>query len=174
MFGIGLADQNVDALDVKVAELAPQLAAGLVLDRISVLQQLEHGPLVGHVAEIRAEHRVERLRDQFLDVPEPLNDVGRFLIVDVHDDRERQARLVRVLRDQVDRTEAFVVAMRLGPAGDPVQNEVGRRHQDDVAGISVESILARPERLLLNAAFPFGTRSPWRNACPEMSFPLRP
>ena len=154
--GVGLADQDVDALDVEVVELPAQLVAGLVLDRVAVLEQLEHRPLVGHVAEVGAQHRVERLGDQLLDVAEALDDVRGLLIVDVDDDRQRQGRLVGILGHQVDRAQAFVVAVRLGPAGHPVQDEVGRRHEDDVAGIGIEGILARPERLFLNAPLAFG------------------
>ena len=45
--------------------------------------------------------------------------------------------------------------MSFGSAGDPVQNEVGRRHEDDVAGVGIERVLAGPERLFLHAAFAF-------------------
>ena len=71
-------------------------------------------------------------------------------------DRQRQHRLVGVLGHQVDRPQALVVAVRLGPAGDPVQHEVGRRHQDDAAGVGVERVLARAERPLPDAALALG------------------
>ena len=87
----------------------------------------------------------------FLTSPNRWMTFGRLLVIDVDDDRQRQGRLVGVLRDQVDRAQALVVPMRLGAAGDPVQDEVRRRHQDDVAGVGVERILARPERLLEHA-----------------------
>ena len=119
------------------------------------MQQLEHRLGVGDVAEERAQHRVERLRDQLLHVAEALNHARRTLVVDVHDDRQRQQRLVRVLRHQVDRLQTLVVAMRLGLAGDPVQHEVRRRHQHDAAGRRVERVFARPKRPLANAAFAF-------------------
>ena len=66
------------------------------------------------------------------------------------------SRLVGVLGHQVDRAQALVVAVALGPAGDPVQDEVGGRHQDDVAGVGVERILARPERPFPDAALALG------------------
>ena len=137
-------------------ELPAQLVARLALNRVAILEQLEHRALVGHVAEIGAEHRVEGLGDQLLDVAEPLDHVRGLLIVDMDDDRQRQGRFIGVLGDQVDRAQAFVVAMGFGPAGDPVQDEVGRRHEDDVAGIGIEGILAGPERLFLHAALAFG------------------
>ena len=40
--------------------------------------------------------------------------LGRLLVVDVHDHRQRQHRLVGVLGHQVDRPQALVVAVRLG------------------------------------------------------------
>ena len=46
--------------------------------------------------------------------------------------------------------------MALGPAGDPVQHEVRRRDEHDLAGIRVERILARPQRTLPHATFTFG------------------
>ena len=51
---VGLADQDVDALDVELVELPTQLLARLVLDGVALLQQLEHRPLVGDVAEVGA------------------------------------------------------------------------------------------------------------------------
>ena len=153
---VRLADQHVHALDVEVAELPSQLLARLGLDRVALVQQLQHRLLVGDVAEVGAEHRVERLRDQLLDVAEALDDARRLLVVDVDDHRQRQQRLVGVLGHQVDRAQAFVVAVRLGLAGDPVQHEVRRRHQDDVAGVGVERVLARAERPFPDAALALG------------------
>ena len=105
--GVGLADQHVDAFDVELAELAPQLLAGLVLNHVAVVQQLQHRLLVGDVAEVRAEHRVERLRDQLLHVAEPLDHARRPLVVDVHDDRQRQQRLVGVAASPGRSTAGF-------------------------------------------------------------------
>ena len=149
---IGLADQHVDALDIELAESRPQLLAGFLLNRLPLVQQFEHRLGMGDVAEERAQHRVERLRDQLLHVAEALDHARRTLVVDMHDDRQRQQRLVRVLRHQVDRLQTLIVAMRLGLAGDPVQHEVRRRHQHDAAGRRVERVFARPKRPLANTA----------------------
>ena len=92
----------------------------------------------------------------FLTSPKRWMTLGRFLIVDVDDHRQRQQRLVGVLGHQVDGAQALVVAVRLGVAGDPVQDEVGRRHQDDLAGVGVERILAGTERPFPDAAFALG------------------
>ena len=56
------------------------------------------------------DHRVERLLDEPLDVAEALDDERRLAVVDVHDDRERQRRLERVLRDQRDLGQVLVEA----------------------------------------------------------------
>ena len=130
---VGLADQHVHALDVEVVELAAQLLARLVLDPSRSCKSSSIVFLWATSRKYGAEHRVERLRDQLLDVAEPLDDARGLLVVDVDDDRERQGRLVGVLGDQVDRPQALVIAVRLGPAGHPVEHEVGRRHQDDIA-----------------------------------------
>jgi hypothetical protein len=83
---IGFADQHVNALDIELSEFRAQLLAGFVLDHLPFVQQLEHRLCVGDVAEERAEHRVERLRNEFFDIPKPLDDAGRPLVVYVHDD----------------------------------------------------------------------------------------
>ena len=78
---------------------------------------------------------------------------GRLFVVDVHHHAQRQDRLVGVLGDQVDRFERFVVAVPFALAGDPVQDEIGRRHADDLAGVGVEGIFARPEGRFPDAPF---------------------
>ena len=49
--------------------------------------------------------------------------------------------------------QRFVVLVPFALAGDPVQHEVGRRHADDLAGIGVERIFARPQGRFPHAAF---------------------
>ena len=46
------------------------------------------------VAEVRGQDGIERLCYQPLHVAETLHDRGRFLVVDMQDQRERQTRLV--------------------------------------------------------------------------------
>ena len=71
--------------------------------------------------------------------------LGSPLVVDVHDDAQRQVRLVRVLGHQVDGFEAFIVMVALALAGDPVQHEVGGGHQNELARVEIEGIFARSE-----------------------------
>ena len=72
--------------------------------------------LLADVLEVGAQHRVERLGDQLLDVAEALDDLRGLLVVDVDDHRQRQHRLVGVLGHQVD-GEALVVAVGSGLPG---------------------------------------------------------
>ena len=153
---VGLTDQHGHAFDVEGAESLAELVARLLLDFVALVEQLEHRLFVGDVAEIRAEHRVERLRDELLHVAETLDHARRPLVVDMHDHRQRQQRLVRVPRDQIDRLQAFIVAMGFAFAGDPMEHEICRGHEDDAAGIRVERVLAGPERLFPNAALAGG------------------
>ena len=111
---------------------------------------------MGHVAEIGAEHRVERLGDEFFHVAETLDDAGGALVVDVNDDAEGQQRLVGVLGHEVDAAEAFVVMMALALSGDPVEHEVGGGDEDEFSGISVEGVFAGSEGFFPHAAFAAG------------------
>ncbi len=77
------------------------LVARLFLNRGPVLQQFDQRHLLRNILEECADHRVERLFDQFLHIAKALNDHRRFFIVDMHDG-ERQRRLERILGDQRD------------------------------------------------------------------------
>ena len=50
------ADQHVDALDVELREPGPQFLPRLLLDLVAAVDQFQHALLVGHVAEIGAQH----------------------------------------------------------------------------------------------------------------------
>ena len=88
-----------------------KLVAGLGLDQVAVVEELEHRLLVGNVTEVGREHRIEGLRDQPLDIAETLDDARGPLVVDVNDHRQGERRLVGILRHQVDRFQALVVAV---------------------------------------------------------------
>src|SRR5207248_1958199 len=64
--------------------------------------------------------------------------------------------LVSVFRHDIDGLQRIVITMRLSLAGDPVQHEVSRRHEDHHARVSVERILARAKRLFPDTAFTAG------------------
>ena len=152
-------EQSWEALATRaarVAKHAPRILAGLGLDPVAVVEELEHRLLVGDVAEVGGEHRVECLRDEPLDVAESLDHARGTLVVDVDHHRERQGGLVGVTRHQFDALQALVVAVRLAPPRHPVEDEVRGRHEDDVAGVGVEGVLARAEGPLPHAALPLG------------------
>ena len=115
-------------------------------------QQVQHVGRLRHIAEIRRQNRIQRLRDQPSHVAEPLHDAGRLLVVDVQDQRQRQHRFIAVGRDQRDADQVLVVLMRFSLAGNPAQNEVHRRHELDLHGIRIDRILARRQGLLPHTA----------------------
>ena len=154
--GVGLADQHIDTFDVELTEAVPQSLFGFGLYVVAHVQQLKHRLLMRHIAEEGTEHRVERLRDETFHVAEALDHRRRLLVVDMHDHAQREQRFIGILGHQVDRIEAVIVPMRFGFSGDPMQHEVGRRHIDDMAGVGVERIFARPERLFPHAALTAG------------------
>ena len=152
---VRLADQHIDALHVELTESRTEFLAGLDLNCVALMQEFQHRAAMRDVAEVRAEHRIERLCDQLFHIAESLNDARSFLVVDVDDDGQRQHRLVGVFRHEVDGFQALVVTMRLGFASDPVQHEVRRRDQHDAAGVGVEGVLAGAESFLPHAALAF-------------------
>src|SRR6185312_9644007 len=155
LLGDWFADQPVDAFDVEAAEAVAQFRPGFRLNLVALVQQLQHRLLVGDVAKVRAEHRIDGLRDELLDVAESLDDARRPLVIDVNDHRERQERFVSIAGDEIDGTEPFVELVGLGSPRDPVENEVGGRHEDDLAGVDVEGVFAGAERAFPDTAFAF-------------------
>src|SRR5687767_2767659 len=107
------------------------------------------------VAEVRAQHRVERLRNEPLHIAETLNHARRAHVVDMHDHGEWQTRFIGIPSDEIDRSQTFVVAMRFALACDPVQHEVGRGHHHDASGVSVERVLTWAKWPLPYAPFSF-------------------
>jgi len=85
-----------------VQEFILHLLAGLPLDLVSLVNELDQRAGLTNVLEVSRHHRVEGLLHQFLDVPKALDHQRGFLIVDVNDNRKRQRWLERVLGDQRD------------------------------------------------------------------------
>ena len=133
-------------------ELFLHLRAGLLLNVAALLQELNERARLGNVLEVRRHHRVECLLDQAFDVAESLDDERGFLIVDVNHHRKRQGRLERILGDERDFGQVLIKVVRTDFVLDPLQNEVGRWHWDDLARIRVEWILAGQKRLAPDTA----------------------
>jgi len=81
-----------------------------------------------------------------------LDDKRRLAIVDVHDHGQRQGGLEGVLRDQCDLGQVLVVLVGARLRLVPFQNEIGRRHQENLARVGVERVLAGQERLAPDSA----------------------
>ena len=124
------------------------------MDRRTVLQELDQCHLLTDVLEVGAHHRIERLLDQLLHVAEALDDHRRFLVVDVHDDRERQRRLEGVLGDQRDLRQVLVQLHRSDFAPHPFENEVDGRNHLDLAGVGVERVFAGQQGVVPHAPLP--------------------
>ena len=110
---------------------------------------------MSHVAEIRGEQRIERLGNQLLHVAEPLNHRRGLFVVDMNDHAQGQHRFVGVASDQFDRFQRLVVVVLLGPARDPVQDEIGGGHQHDLARRRVEGVFSWAEGRFPNALLAF-------------------
>jgi hypothetical protein len=104
------------------------------------------------VLEECADHRIEGLLDQLLHIAEALDDHRRLLVVDMHHHRERQRRLERVPGDQRDFRKVLIQLHRADFAAHPFQDEVDGRDDLDLAGIGVERVFARQQRILPDAA----------------------
>lgn len=140
------ADQDLLELQVVAVELLAHLDARVILDRGTVMDQLDERAGLGDVLEVRGHHRVERLLDEALDVAKALDHQRCLAVVDMDDHGQRQARLERVLRDQIDFGQVLVEPVRTGFGLVPLEDEVGRRDHHDLAGIRVERIFAGQQR----------------------------
>ena len=118
------------------------------------MQQLDQRARLTDVLEVGGDHRVERLLDEPLDVAEPLDDERRLAIVDVHHHGQGQRGLEGVLRDQRDFGQVLVVLVRAGLLLVPLQNEIGRGHQEDLPGVGVERVFPGQERFAPDATQP--------------------
>ena len=117
------------------------------------VEQAEHGLGMGNVAKEGAQHRIDGLRYQFLDVAKSLDDTRSAFVVDVNDDAQGQKRFISVFGNQVDGAKTFIVFVRFRPTGYPVKNKISRWDSDDAACIAIESVLARPESFLPKPLF---------------------
>ena len=67
-----------------------EFSAGLGLDGVALVEQLQHRLLMGDVSKGCAEHRVNGLRDELVHIPKPLDHAWGALVVDVDDHGQRQ------------------------------------------------------------------------------------
>jgi hypothetical protein len=151
------ADQHLLELEVVVRELLAHLLARRAAgSRARSWRSWIKRARLPHVLEVGRHHRVERLLDQALHVAEALHHQRRLAVVDVHHHRQRQRRLERVLGDERDLGEVFVEAVLPRPRLVPLQDEVGGRHHDHLAGVGVERVLARQSGSLHTPRRPLG------------------
>ena len=129
--------------------------AGLALDLVSIMDQFDQRAGLANVLEVSRHHRVEGLLHQFLDVPKALDHERGFLVVDVNHDRKRQGGLEGVLGDQGDFREVLIQVVGAHFGLDPLEDNVGRRNHHHFAGVGIEGILARQERIAPNTAAAF-------------------
>ncbi|AEK62072.1 hypothetical protein CFU_2245 [Collimonas fungivorans Ter331] len=115
------------------------------------LDQLNEGLGLRDILEVRRNHGIQGLLHQLRHVAETLHHHRRLAVVDMHHHRQRQLRFEGILGDQGDFAQVVVEA-GTALAGFPHQHEVCGRHQFDLAGVSVERILARHERIAPHAA----------------------
>ena len=136
----GGADEDFFEFQVIVGEFVFHLFRGEVLDFVPLLEQLDEGLRLSDVLEVRGDHRVEGLVDEHLDVPEALDDQGRFAVVDVEDHGQGQGRLEGVFCDEVHLDEVGVVVVDAALVADPFEDDVGGGDFDDAARIGVEGV----------------------------------
>ncbi len=129
-----------------------ELLGGPALNVLAMGQQVQHVRGLSHIPEIGCQDRVQRLRDQASNISESLDHAGRFLVVDVQDERQRQHRLISVGRDQLDADQILVVLVRFRLAGNPAQDEVHGRHELHFHGVRIDGIFSRRQRFLPHAA----------------------
>ena len=115
------------------------------------LDEFNESVRLAHVLEIARHHRVERLLDELFHIAKALHHHRRFAVVDVHDNRQRQLRLERIFGDERDFAQIAVEAGTTRAAL-PHQDEVGGRHQFDLAGVGVEGVFAWHQRVAPDAA----------------------
>jgi hypothetical protein len=146
------ADQHLLQFQRIGLESRFHFVARFLLDRGPVLQQFDQRHLLRDILEEGADHRVERLFDQLLDVAEALNDHRRLLVIDVHDDGERQRRLERVLGDERYLRKIFVEFERADFTADPFENEIDGGDDLDLAGVGIERVFAGQHGVFPDAA----------------------
>ena len=144
--GTGRTNQHFLQLEAVGIEFFAHLLARFALDIATLLQKLDQRLGLGDILEVGRNHRIERLFDEPLDVTETLHHERRLHIVDMHDDGERQHRFERILGDQRHFRQVLVQPVFAELLLRPFEHEVGGRHGDDIAGISIERIFARQQR----------------------------
>ena len=81
-----------------------------------------------------------------------MDDQRCLAVINVDDDRQWQRRLEGILRDERNLGQVLVELVLAGGRLVPLQNEIGRRHDDDLPGVGVEGIFAWKQGVAPDAA----------------------
>ena len=88
---LGLADENVDAFQIELLETLAKLLTRLCLDFVALTKQFKHRTFVAYIAEIGGASIGSMLwLISFFTSPNRCTTPGGFLIIDMHDQAERQ------------------------------------------------------------------------------------
>lgn len=140
-----VADQRVDRLHIVRGEGGADVRGGLGLPRAAGVEEIEHRVVLGGVAEIVSDDRLQRVVDEVLHRADARDYLGGVEGADVDDLCDVEVEREAVLRTHRDGAELFVEVVRLGPVG-PVEDDVGRRHEFDPHDARVDRMLAGVER----------------------------
>ena len=113
-------------------------------------EEVQHGVVLGGVAEVVAHDGLQHVVDEVLQRACAADDLGRLVGADVDDLRHVEIEGKAVARTHGDAAELGVKVVRLG-AGGPVQHDVGGGHQLHAHDAGVDGVLAGEQGLAPHA-----------------------